>query len=81
MIGGSADFFGDKVSQIVSTEIVEVIQRILPVRILVHPTFEELEIAQVLNIPTTENWDENILGGRMNDVRQNCWFKHFERRN
>ena len=56
MIGGSADFFGNKVSQIVSTEIVEVIQRILPVRVLAHLTFEILEIAQVLNIPTTKNW-------------------------
>ena len=55
MIGGSADFFGDKVSQIVSTEIVEVIQRILLVRVLAHPTFKIIEIAQVLNIPTTEN--------------------------
>ena len=65
MIGGSADFFGDEVSQMVSTEIVEVIQRILPVRILAHPTFEKLEIAQVLNILTTENWGWYILSGRM----------------
>ena len=56
MIGGSAAFFGDKLNQFVSTDIVEVILQILPVRILAHPTFEILEIAQVLNIPTTENW-------------------------
>ena len=52
----SVDFFGERVCQTVSKEKMEVIQRILPVRILAHPTFEISEIAQFLNIPTTENW-------------------------
>ena len=55
MIGGSVDFFGERVSQTVSTEKMEVIQWILPVRILAHPTFEISDIAQFLNIHKTEN--------------------------
>ena len=62
MISGSVDFFGERFSQTVSKEKVEVIQRILLARMLAHPTFEISDIARHLNILTAEIRDENILG-------------------